>query len=497
MANDFSSDANCKALWRFENGALTADSKSTNTLTATASPPTADTVNYKEGSAASDFEAGSDQWFSIVDASLAAGFPLKNGVGTAKISVTFWFKPESLYEWRAFINKNTTGKRSFSVAMDASFRPTLHVGYDAGAVGTIAATWPTALSAGKWYFAAATVQQNGANIDWTFTVWDDTAGANLGGDPDMSGSVASETWNIGDAVLYVGCNGGSTTYDYDGLIDEMVIFDDVLTADEIDQIRLGTYGASSSSSSLSSSSFSSSSSSLSSASSISSSSSASSVSSSSAASSISSSSSASSVSSSSSASSVSSSSSASSISSSSSASSVSSSSSSASSISSSLSSASSVSSSASSISSSSSYSFSSSSTSSAGPLEFVSLGKGVDMAIREEVADAGLLASDPSAGRRLVTDPIYKAAHRHKLSISYMSVSDRILLARFYLTTTTGACRVWEWTHPKSDQVWLLRFDPQVPPVYGRHAEQPDKHHAELTVLEDITDGYVLGVYDR
>ena len=119
------------------------------------------------------------------------------------------------------------------------------------------------------------------------------------------------------------------------------------------------------------------------------------------------------------------------------------------------------------------------------------------MAIREEGADAGLLASDPSAGRRLVTDPIYKASHRHKLTISYMSAADQILLARFYLTTTTGACRVWEWTHPTSAQVWLLRFDPQTPPVYGRHAEQPDKHHAELTVLEDITDGYVLGVYDR
>ena len=33
MANDFSSDSNCVALWRFESGALTADSIGTNTLT--------------------------------------------------------------------------------------------------------------------------------------------------------------------------------------------------------------------------------------------------------------------------------------------------------------------------------------------------------------------------------------------------------------------------------------------------------------------------------
>jgi hypothetical protein len=31
MANDFSADSNCKALWRFENGALTTDSKGGNT----------------------------------------------------------------------------------------------------------------------------------------------------------------------------------------------------------------------------------------------------------------------------------------------------------------------------------------------------------------------------------------------------------------------------------------------------------------------------------
>lgn len=146
-------------------------------------------------------------------------------------------------------------------------------------------------------------------------------------------------------------------------------------------------------------------------------------------------------------------------------------------------------------SSSSSYSFSSSSSSSAAPLQFVKLSKGVDMAIDETVADAGLLASDTETGRRLIDSDTYKAVHRHTMSISYMSQADRIALARFYLTTTTGACRVWEWTHPKSGQLWLLRFDPDSPPTYGRHANQPDKHYAKLTVVEDIADGYVTGVY--
>lgn len=77
-----------------------------------------------------------------------------------------------------------------------------------------------------------------------------------------------------------------------------------------------------------------------------------------------------------------------------------------------------------------------------------------------------------------------------------MTDADRIALAKFYLTTTAGSTRVWEWTHPKTAQTWLLRFDPARPPSYSRAKRQPDKHHAELTVVEDIADGYLLGVYD-
>lgn len=144
---------------------------------------------------------------------------------------------------------------------------------------------------------------------------------------------------------------------------------------------------------------------------------------------------------------------------------------------------------------SSSYSFSSSSSSSASPLQFVTLTKGVDVEIAETVADAGLLASDEQTGRRRVTDMLYRAKHRLTMSISYMGVTDRINLAKFYLSTTTGACRVWEWTHPKSGETWLLRFDRESPPVYGRHANQPDRFFAQLTVIEELADGYLTGIY--
>ena len=95
MANDFSSDANCVALWKLDNGASTTDSKGTNTLT-NVNVVTNDAVNQQEGDACGDFELDSSQCLTITDANLDAGFPLKNGDATKIISLCAWCYLESL-----------------------------------------------------------------------------------------------------------------------------------------------------------------------------------------------------------------------------------------------------------------------------------------------------------------------------------------------------------------------------------------------------------------
>ena len=73
MANDFSSDANCVALWRFEDGALGTDSIGTNDigLRGYTYQPVADTNVYKEGASSAHLQAGTiDQvgaYFSMYD----------------------------------------------------------------------------------------------------------------------------------------------------------------------------------------------------------------------------------------------------------------------------------------------------------------------------------------------------------------------------------------------------------------------------------------------
>ena len=54
---------------------------------------------------------------------------------------------------------------------------------------------------------------------------------------------ATNNISITDAPFAIGAsyNNGSPAYYIDGLIDEVVVFSDILTTSEIDQIRQGTY----------------------------------------------------------------------------------------------------------------------------------------------------------------------------------------------------------------------------------------------------------------
>ncbi len=94
MANDFSGDSNCVALWSFDKGALTTDSIGDNTLTDNNTVGT-DAVDYKEGDQCASFKKTDSEFFSITDANLDNGFPLKTGDTTKKISGALWFKQES------------------------------------------------------------------------------------------------------------------------------------------------------------------------------------------------------------------------------------------------------------------------------------------------------------------------------------------------------------------------------------------------------------------
>lgn len=234
--NNFSSDANCSALWKFESGALTTDSKGGNTLTNN-NTVVENTSEYKEGFCSADFERNNSEYFSITDANLDAGYPLKNGDTNKKISVCGWFRLESLdtADLCIYGKYNTTGKRSFLIFADAGNNKLhLYVGYNSGDSYN-EYVHASVLSVGIWYHYGVTWQDS--DKSYRIRMWDDNASAILGS--DLTGTGINNI-NVEDGEVTIGSRGDPNRY-WDGELDEVIVFKDILSVAEIDKIRGGVY----------------------------------------------------------------------------------------------------------------------------------------------------------------------------------------------------------------------------------------------------------------
>ena len=243
-ANDFSTDSNVKALYLCEaSPGVTGDSKSTNTLTDNGAG-TSETA--KQGSQSCDFEASGGGDLRRADASLTSGFPGKRDDATKIVSVSLWFRPESL---------PTSGNRMFLVAKydsdndKRSWRigifhngtsPVLEgvIGY--GTTGTAAETTTisgAALSTATWYHGTFTY--NNGTKAYALRLRDASC-ATLGSDSTGTFRLDRNGMAVSDVDFSVGAS-GIGAYLFDGLEDEVVIANDVLTSTESDQICKGTY----------------------------------------------------------------------------------------------------------------------------------------------------------------------------------------------------------------------------------------------------------------
>jgi hypothetical protein len=230
MANEWTNDTNCKAAWNMDDGALTVDSKGTNTLTN--NNVTAETSDYKQGDACGDFDALSDT-LSITDGGLDSGFPFKNAESNTTISVCGWFKISALpaaasrYLWGKWSGSPNQSWLQYITATDKHLA--MAIGHSGG---TELLDTEYEVQTGRWYHVGSTY--NASTKAWTCRLWDDTAGSIVysdGGTSTNTGKVSTGSWAIGST--------GSVTVG--GFKDEVVVFDDVLTSDEIDQIRQEKY----------------------------------------------------------------------------------------------------------------------------------------------------------------------------------------------------------------------------------------------------------------
>jgi hypothetical protein len=225
MANDFSGDAGCKALWRFESGALTADSKGTNTLTAYGTPA-ADTVDFKEGAACVNLVAASLQYFDITDANLDAGFPLKNGDTVKTGAFVFWFKETSVAATRNILYKGTS-LRIYSSNGGLNIRWYYS--------STLYETFipPYTFSTGVWYHV--TISFDGVNKIIYICIFN-TATQIL----TLISITPVNVLYVTNANFVIGADTTPANY-LDGRLDEMVVFNRLLTPQECLRIKDGVY----------------------------------------------------------------------------------------------------------------------------------------------------------------------------------------------------------------------------------------------------------------
>jgi hypothetical protein len=233
MPNNFSTDPACQALWRFEPGALGQDSKGSNHLTPVNLPVT-DTGDYREGSASVDLERDNSQHFTIAEGSLGAGYPFKSGDTVKKATFCFWMKPEWVPGYNVYANIYTKGYYGAATACMEIQLTNSKLRLIWGKDTSWQDTWEVCnISAGRWYHVA--VVMDGVNRFWLCRVYDATAGVATSYE-----SAPSANLRIVNANVFVGAyEGGVNTYD--GKLDEMVVFNRLLSPMEIDKIRAGIF----------------------------------------------------------------------------------------------------------------------------------------------------------------------------------------------------------------------------------------------------------------
>jgi len=237
VGNNFAVDPNCVALWRFEPSKLTLDSKGTNKLT-DINTVDVNAVDFKEGAAAAHFDRDRGEFLSITDANLSSGFPFKNGSSNSKISVCFWLKFDTMNPWPCIFSKNLSAKYGFGISKTNTDKLEFFVGYNGGNSAEIFEHAST-LQGGRWYHVGITF--NNASKAYRIRIWDATASAILGTDKTGT-AVHNITTDTGDVQIGHSAGRNSYTYGLDALLDEFVVFNDILSSTEIDKVRQGTYG---------------------------------------------------------------------------------------------------------------------------------------------------------------------------------------------------------------------------------------------------------------
>ncbi len=242
----FATDPDCVALWSFDSTVYPVepcwlDAIGNNDLEYSGGgSPQIVTVGMREGTGCWDLNAAWSVSSLITDTLLDAGYPLKAGDTNKKISICCWIKPDSIpgTGYMVIYEKASSSKDTFYVILNSTGYMYMGIGISSGTSVEWKADTSTPIQAGQWYHVGVTYQDS--DKSYRIRVWDQTARTVK----ETTGTTTNNV-NVEDAGIRIGAHYNNMMC-YDGLIDEMVVFKDILTPAEIDAIRAGTYGSPSS-----------------------------------------------------------------------------------------------------------------------------------------------------------------------------------------------------------------------------------------------------------
>ena len=241
MANNFANDPDVVALYRFESGALTTDSSGNGNTLTDINTVAEDTTNEKEGACCADFTKANYEVLYCTDANLSSNFPLKSGTSNKKFTISAWIRLKSVDPagtYYGIFSKHGYGLSSFWMGFNGNEKLMFVLGYNNGDSEEVSSRHATALSTNTWYHV--TVSYDDSDKSYAIRVRD-ADGSVVG--TDLTGNTTNNI-NVENGIMGIGAvnySGGTWIHCFDGLIDELVVFKRVLTADEVTDIAKGQY----------------------------------------------------------------------------------------------------------------------------------------------------------------------------------------------------------------------------------------------------------------
>jgi len=176
---------------------------------------------------------------SCSDSGLDAGFPMKSDGINKDITTIQWIKFSELGPHvNEFWGKYKDGNVVYRLSAYADGMIRISSGYEGGFTNQEGDWFPTPVETDRWYFIASTYQYS--DRSYRVQIYDYTAGDFL--DDDLTGNFEYDVvvGDVGDG--YFTLSYASEIFSFKGLMDACIVFNRVLSVQELEDIRLGMFG---------------------------------------------------------------------------------------------------------------------------------------------------------------------------------------------------------------------------------------------------------------